>query len=415
MSEPVASRSRDAANLRSDAWGEPESLSGDAGTASGDTWMTPALEVAGTGPAPAPEIDGRDAQSSPSDLPVPDQGAAATPPAGPATADLLEWPAAMDRPPASWAETATTRAHVTASGGGLDAASRPSTRRAVDGRLARVHLRGGLLTLARASLEQMAGVGALDREALADLAEARWRSGDLEGAAEAANAHLDAGGDEPLAHLIVAEEADREGSLVEARRHVAVVRERVGMGLDRLFAGEPRSTAWPMEQPDWMDDGAAGPGRWGLLAGGREVADPTPTAWRLVPPPSSGSPQARPRPSFAAVASAATAATLDRLVLGRAAGQELELAASELAAGAVDDAVQRLAIVLRSDPALAPVVLSMAERATLAPGLRPSGLAAIHLLRGDAYRGVGREADAAEAYQEAMRALPARPIDKEST
>ena len=52
---------------------------------------------------------------------------------------------------------------------------------------------------ARAALEQMAGAGTLDREALADLAETRWRSGDLEGAAEAAEAHLDARGDEPIA------------------------------------------------------------------------------------------------------------------------------------------------------------------------------------------------------------------------
>ncbi|MBA2254033.1 MAG: hypothetical protein H0W07_02810, partial [Chloroflexi bacterium] len=71
--------------------------------------------------------------------------------------------------------------------------------RSLDGRLARLHLRGSSITLARAELETMAGLGTLDREALADLAEARWRSGDLVGGGEAARAHLDAGGTEPLA------------------------------------------------------------------------------------------------------------------------------------------------------------------------------------------------------------------------
>jgi tetratricopeptide (TPR) repeat protein len=334
--------------------------------------------------------------------------------AAPSTDDLLEWPAAESRPASTWVETATNRAHVTASGGGLDPGGLLSTTRAVDGRLARVHLRGGLLTLARASLEQMAGVGALDREALADLAEARWRSGDLEGAAEAAVAHLDAGGDEPMAHLIVAEEADRQGSIVDARRHAAVVRERVAAGLDRLFAGETRSTAWPMELPDWMDDGATAPGRWGLLAGGHEVADPEPGRWRLVPPPVSGAPVARPRVSLATAALGAGQTTLDQLALGRAAGQELEAAERELALGFVSEAVDRLALVLRFDPALAPVILSMADRALLAPGDRHASQAAIHLLRGDAYRGLGRETEAADAYQEAMRALSARATVKET-
>ncbi len=311
----------------------------------------------------------------------------------------------------TWAATVSARAHLSVTGPDV---GRPGALRAADGRLARLHLRGGLLTLARASLEQMAGVGALDREALADLAEARWRSGDLEGAAEAAAAHLDAGGDEPLAHLVVAEEADRQGSLVDARRHAAVVRERVGTGLDRLFAGETRSTAWPLEGVDWMDDGATTPGRWGLLAGGREVADPQPRSWRMLPPPASGSPVARPRIPLAAAAASATQSTLDQLELGRAAGVELEAAENELARGAIADAVDRLALVLRFDPALAPVILSMADQALAGPGDHQQGLVALHLLRGDAYRGLGREVEAVDAYQESMRALTARATPKES-
>ena len=45
-----------------------------------------------------------------------------------------------------------------------------AAERSAEARLARVHLRGGLLTLARATLEGMAGAGTLDRDALADAA-----------------------------------------------------------------------------------------------------------------------------------------------------------------------------------------------------------------------------------------------------
>lgn len=322
-------------------------------------------------------------------------------PAGPP--DSLAWPA-QDLPD-------SVRAMAVAGTFGDDPLARAASR-SVDARLARIHLRGGLLPLARASLEQMAGVGALDREALADLAEARWRSGDLEGAAEAASAHLAAGGEEPIAHLIVAEEADRQGSLVDARRHAAVVRERVGIGLDRLFAGEVRSTAWPLEGVDWMDEGALGPGRWGLLAGGREVAQPLPGSWRLAPPPVAGSPVARTRPS----AASPRGAPLDRLDLGQAARDELEAAEADIQAGRIGDAVDRLALVLRGDPALASVVLALADQARGAAGAdHLRGLAALHLLRGDALRVLGREVEATDAYQRSMRAVAARATPKEIT
>jgi predicted negative regulator of RcsB-dependent stress response len=93
---------------------------------------------------------------------------------------------------------------------------------------------------------------------------------------------------------------------------------------------------------------------------------------------------------------------------------ELERAEQELARGQVADAVDRLSLVLRFDPALAPVILSMADRALMAPGDDQAGLVALNLLRGDAYRGLGREIEAAEAYQESMRALSARTMPKES-
>ena len=57
-----------------------------------------------------------------------------------------------------------------------------STTRAADLVLARLHLRLGALALARAELETLAGRDALDDDGLTDLAEVRWRTGDLVGA-----------------------------------------------------------------------------------------------------------------------------------------------------------------------------------------------------------------------------------------
>ena len=127
--------------------------------------------------------------------------------------------------------------------------------RTSEARLVRLHLRGGMLGLAHASLEHRAGVETLDREALADLAEARWRTGDLEGAAEAADAHLQARGDEPIARIIAAERSARDGHILDARQLATQVQGQVGEGLERLFAGEPRSAVWPPATPGWMDVG----------------------------------------------------------------------------------------------------------------------------------------------------------------
>ena len=84
-------------------------------------------------------------------------------------------------------------------------------------RLARLHLRLGQLPLARAQLEALAGRAALDEGALLDLAEARWRTGDLAGAGEAAGALLARGRDDALALLIVAESVAAVGRPGEAR------------------------------------------------------------------------------------------------------------------------------------------------------------------------------------------------------
>ena len=274
-----------------------------------------------------------------------------------------------------------------------------------------------MLTLARATLEQMAGDGTLDRDAMADLAEARWRSGDLEGAADAARAHQASGGNEPLAALIVAEDlaaADAEGDADDLARSV---QERLGGAIDMLFALEPRAPIWTPADEGWMDVDAPAPGRWGLLVGGSEVAVAGADTWKLAPITFATTDQVTAAPLGRGGLGQPGGATSTSAVVvgGRLAGEELETADRELAAGATAAAAGRLAVLLRLDPALAPIILSAADRAaaTVAPG--SGDLAAIHLVRGDAYRLLGRDNEAAAAYQQAHQALSAGPSSKEPT
>src|SRR5665811_1883960 len=159
---------------------------------------------------------------------------------------------------------------------------------AAAGRLARLHLGTGLLRLARVELEELAGDGGLDTAGILDLAEARWRTGDLRGAAEAAGAWLDAGagaagleaaGDDldvdpagsdeaggrarALAHALIADGLTVRGRHDDAAVHVATALDALPAGstgsvvtaLDALFAGIlPRADAWPRFGP-----GDAGP------------------------------------------------------------------------------------------------------------------------------------------------------------
>ena len=148
------------------------------------------------------------------------------------------------------------------------------------GRLARLHLRTGLLRLARVELEELAGQGRLDMEGILDLAEARWRTGDLRGAAEAAGAWLDtgAGAADPaagsgadgrgraLAHAVIADGLTVRGRHDDAAAHVAAALDALARGpdrstataLDALFAGiSPRADAWPSFGTGAADAGPA--------------------------------------------------------------------------------------------------------------------------------------------------------------
>jgi hypothetical protein len=288
-----------------------------------------------------------------------------------------------------------------------------------------MHLRGGLLPLARAALEQMAGAGTLDREALADLAEVRWRSGDLEGAAEAARAHHAAGGAEPVAYLIIADHLLRHGQQADGLRLAGEVAARVGGALDVLFAGESRGPGWPPATPEWMDRGAGSPGRWGILVGGAEVAAPTPDTWAPIPIARHGlAPAGGPRPGAPAgmgpfgaapiVRPGAPMSTAAVLLSGRAAGDELEAAEHAIAEGHPAGAAGRLALLLRADPALAPVILSLVDRALAGPPPAPEAAASLLLVRGDAFRVLGRDIEAQTAFQQAHQALSPGPPAKES-
>ena len=111
--------------------------------------------------------------------------------------------------------------------------------------LARMHLRLGSLALARAELETLAGRDALDEAGLLDLAEARWRTGDITGAGEAAVAALQDEDGPLLALVVAAEAAAARGRPTEARRLADKAMEAAAGSIDELFAGMPRAAVWP--------------------------------------------------------------------------------------------------------------------------------------------------------------------------
>ena len=255
--------------------------------------------------------------------------------------------------------------------------------------LARAHLRLGLLALARTELEILAGEGALDPAGQVDLAEARWRSGDLPAAGVAASIALEGGEEGPVALAIAAEAAAALGRPTEARRLANRAMERLDDPIDALFAGMPRSAVWPAD-----------------------ADEPPPTAGTLFH--QEPAPQAKLRagdtdPAVMAGRTPSADEDVERspgsaLTLGfwdsdgtspirgnllpDAAG-ELDAARAALLAGAVDEAVLRFSLVLRLAPALAPAVLEATD-----------GIAgpAVSVVRGDAYRQVGFENEARRAY-----------------
>src|SRR4029079_14585093 len=126
------------------------------------------------------------------------------------------------------------------------------SRRGVDGRVralpfARVPLLVGSLSLARAELETLAGRDLLDDDGLVDLAEVRWRTGDLTGAGEGAAAALQDGRGPLVALVIAAEAAAARGRPSEARTYANRAIDAAGGSIDVTFAGMPRASMWPAD------------------------------------------------------------------------------------------------------------------------------------------------------------------------
>ncbi len=294
-----------------------------------------------------------------------------------------------------------------------------ASARSVDGLLARLHLRTGLLSLARAELETMAGRSALDREALVDLAEVRWRTGDLVGAGEAAAAYLEVGGDEAVAYCVAAEAAMATGRSVDAEGYARHVLERTGIDLDDLFAGQPRSALWPPPAVPPAPSATGGPARPPVPASRNVTAPPTretmvagPPATDVVSEPDA---DASSRGSGRHAAETADAGPLTTPGADlQAAGEELARLERRIAAGELAGAAARLALVLRLEPVLAPAVLALSETLLARDALPVSERPAILLVRSDAYRSTGREGMSRDALQEARRLLDATTESEEN-
>lgn len=250
--------------------------------------------------------------------------------------------------------------------------------RDIDLVVARLHLRLGSLQLARAELEEMAGKGILDDEGLIDLAEARWRTGDLAGAGEAADVAIGAGNEAVVALVIAAEATAAAGRPAEARRLASRALEMADLSVTDVFAGMPRSSIWPIEpgtptvaEPLFAAEGSAAAATTGAAVSHSPGLWDDATAEVDLPDPA------------------------EALEAGRAA-----LTDGRIAAGAL-----QLSLVLRLAPALAPAVLEM-----LATFDAPE----LALVKGDAYRLVGHERDARLAFADAAASIP-KPTTSRTT
>lgn len=278
--------------------------------------------------------------------------------------------------------------------------------RSIDVRLARIHLRSGSFGLARTELETLAGSGGLDDEALLDLAEVRWRTGDLTGAGDAARAYLATGRGAALGFVIAAEAAAALGRPGEARRLATLALEGGDLPLEAIFAGLPRSGAWPTDPSDPGEpvgalfpaaEADAGSARRNARAGSGVAAV---SAGVTAP-----GDEAAPLGAGAIGAAAAGPGLWDETAADTAESDDLpgadaELAAARVALGAddVDTAAVHLGLALRLDPSVALAVLEIAGSRS-----RP----ALDLVRGDAYRVIGHDDDAARAYRAAAAGLTA--------
>src|SRR5579862_4519038 len=357
----------------------------------------PAPEGAGLDPRPAAGVS--DAEPGEPDEPAEDAPEAAEdePEAAPPPAAPAPLPAPADRP--------------------------------VELRLAALHLRTGVLALARAELETSAGRGELDDAALLDLAEVRWRTDDVTGAGEAAAAYFATGREDTLALVIATEATASLGRSTEARRLATRALARGDVALDSIFLGIRPSSYWPAVgamtgEPAGTLFGGPPPGSTvgtagvtgaaviGRLVAGADAVQAARSSSRDEPlragPPAGpgaspgGGDDRRATPTL--WTDAETMPPIGGQAGARASGRqpepadELDAARDDLRQGRVASGAIRLAVVLRLAPVMAPAVLD-----ALAGQHGPS----IELVRGDALRLVGHERDARLAYAAAAAQLDA--------
>ena len=304
--------------------------------------------------------------------------------------------------------------------------------RPVELRLATIHLRTGVLALARAELETCAGRGELDDAALLDLAEVRWRTDDVTGAGEAAAAYFATGREDTLALVIATEATASLGRSTEARRLATRALAGGDIPLDSIFLGIHPSSYWPATaamagEPAGTLFGGPRPGSTKGTAGITGAAvlnrlaaklhgEPhAPAAAPIDHGPADGSmamPAGRLLPPTGEPAAPTLWPDAETLPVtgSRPANQgdarlpepadELDAARDDLRAGRLADGAIRLAVVLRLAPALAPAILDAIT------GLSSPSL---ELVRGDALRLVGHERDARLAYAAAADLLHDQP------
>jgi hypothetical protein len=276
--------------------------------------------------------------------------------------------------------------------------------------LAGLHLRLGSLALARSELEMLAGRGALDAAARVDLAEVRWRTGDLVGGGEAAREALSGGGETVVALVVAAEAASALGRPSEARRLSGRALTLNEGAIDPVFRGMPRSSVWPTDpaEPVPLSATLFPPDRAeAVVDADREEAsgsvqdrDAVDAAVTLAVAADAKGTPAEPGlwDVHEAAALAAGAAVLGPNDLDPSALFDDGRAALE--AGDLASAAVQLGLVVRLAPALAPAVLSSIGE-PLDAGLL--------LVQGDAYRAVGHETEARRSYAAAMGIATAPP------
>jgi hypothetical protein len=260
--------------------------------------------------------------------------------------------------------------------------------RAVDLVLARIHLRLGSLGLARAELETMAGRNALDEEGIRDLAEVRWRTGDLPGAGEAAAAYLEARPDDVIALIIAAEIQAGLGRPGEARRLAGRALQQSDGPIDAVFAGMPRSSIWPIDPGSAAEPAGVLFAELGAADSGSAFAAPPVTELVTATDPGTER-EARGPGLWDRHASTVAPSLPDPAEL-------LARARDALAADRPGQAAAGLALAIRAEPSLAPAVLDLIAG-------RPEPVLA--LVRGDAHRIVGHEAEAMRDYAAAVAAI----------